>query len=162
MAKASFVAAGGFGTEVVVLNGLCRDRLGLQGCASAVPLCTVLPHTPLPALQIWAVLRTVTTSWQRTILWFLESVCQIRRIGLGQICANNERSGKIGEQFALESPSGPICKPLLPHALPITLLLTSGSCKSLQSHLFQGDSAASGGVCNRNSEINWFPKASWS
>lgn len=57
-AKASFVAARGFGTEVVILNDLCRDRLGLQCCASVVPLCRVLSHTPLPSVQIWAVLRT--------------------------------------------------------------------------------------------------------
>lgn len=58
MAKASFVAARGFGTEVVILNDLCRDRLGLQCCASVVPLFRVLSHTPLPSVQIWAVLRT--------------------------------------------------------------------------------------------------------
>lgn len=104
MAKASFVAARGFGTEVVILNGLCRDRLGLQYCASVVPLCRVLSHTPLPAVQAWAALATVTTSWQRTSLpVILESVCQIRRIALGQICAYNKRIGRIVEQFPRES-----------------------------------------------------------
>lgn len=58
--------------------------------------------------------------------------------------------------------------PLLPPANPVPMpcpshaCSTSGSCKSLQPHLFQWDSAASGGVCNRNFGITCFPNASWS
>lgn len=164
MAKASFVAARGFGTEVVILNDLCRDRLGLQCCVSVVPLlCRILSHTPLPAVQTWAVLRTATTSRQKTYFSrILESVCQFRRIGLGQICVYNERNGR---RWVVSTGVPPLCHHLQTSAPPHPahhICYTSGSCKALQLHLVQWDSTASGGVCNRNSEITHFPKVSWS
>lgn len=154
MAKASFVTARGFGTEVVILNGLCRDRLSLQCCASAVPLCRVLSHAPLPAVQTWTVLRTVTISRQKTSLsMILESVCQTR--SRPNLCLQ-------WKKWKWAVPPG--LPPLPPSANPCSstpcssqACYTSGSCKSLQLPLVQGDSAASGGVCNRNSGITCFP-----
>lgn len=152
MAKASFVAARGFGTEVVILNDLCRDRLGLQCRVRVVPLCKVLSHTPLPAVQTGSVENRDRITAKNIFLYdfgkfFVKSEGLVYTKSVFTMKEMEE-----SEQFALESHLfASICKALAHH-----VCYTSGSCKSLQLHLVQWDSTASRGVCNRNSGITAF------
>lgn len=152
MAKASFVATRGFGTEAVILNGLCRDRLSLQCCASAVPLCSPVPHASACSADLDSAENCDHITAKNTSM-ILESVCQIR--SRPNLCLQWKKwKWAVPPGFPPLPPSASPCSstPCSSHAC-----YTSGSCKSLQLPLLQWDSTASGGICNRNSGVSCFP-----